>query len=344
MNTGRNWTKRLTMHPQLTGLLTKILPPWVTVFMLHRIEDQSRDIEGINQDYLRRCLQYLQRNDFEFISIEDAISFSLNGELEHKKWIAFSLDDGYEEQVRLGNQIFQEFDCPVTCFLITGFVDGTLWPWDHQLMFIARQSKRQTIRLQIDGVDHSLELGTPLTEKLLLGFVRKFAPSSAYEITARIAHAAGVDIPEAPPDNMRSANWDEIRRAEQTGMQFAAHSVSHRILSGLSNEELEQEITDSYKRVFEECSNPSPIFCYPSGKVHEFDERAFGTIQKLGAIGGISAEPGNLSSRRIRQSLNYRYAIPRMTIQERFSEFQQYVSWLQHVRENFSQSALKKYY
>jgi len=338
----RNKILDLATYPTFAECATRVLPPWVTVFMLHRMA--APGVSGIEPEHLRRCLRYLQENHYEFIDIDEAIKLAADNRLTRKRWVAFTVDDGFHDQVTTAADIFREFNCPATCFLVTGFVDGQLWPWDYQLMHIARLAGPQTIRIDIKGQQHILELGLPDTKHFLLEFMRKVAPGAAYESTQAIAHAAGIDLPVQPPADMQPASWDDVRKAELKGMRFGPHSVSHHILSKLDDEILQAEMVSSCQRLREECRNPSQLFCYPSGKANEFDIRTIKIARDLGLIGALSAEEGFLEAGKLQKYPNYRFAIPRLPIPNDFAEFKLYVSWLQHLRERVAQSPLQKFY
>jgi hypothetical protein len=331
----------MLVHPRLTTLMAQILSPWVTIFMLHRIAVPELGIAGTSSEYLRKCLAYLRKNNYALISVEEAIDLALERRLSHHKWVAFSVDDGFDEQVSLGSKIFAEFDCSASCFLITDLVDGKLWPWDYKLMYIAATASARTIQIEVEGKSHSIALGQADTQKFLLDFVRRVAPSSASALVKKIADTAEIDIPQEPPVNFRGATWNEVRAAEKLGMRFGPHSTSHHLLSSLDDTMLEREITVSTKRLEEECANPLRVFCYPSGKADEFDKRAFALMQKLNFKGALSAEEGFLSSQKIHRVANYRYAIPRLPLPHNFDEFKRYVSWAQYAREHLARSPLE---
>ncbi len=340
----RRFLKKIVSANALNKFANQWLPPSVTVFMLHRMANPAMGIAGTDPEYLRRCLRYLQQCNFEFISIEDAIVRSIENRLEKKRWIAFSLDDGFTEQINVAGPIFREFNCPVTCFLITGFVDGTLWPWDYQLMYLAQQSTHQIIEVRIADKNYQLELGTPETKELLRSFVRQVAPNLAHDVVQLIASAANINIPPLPPKNMRATTWEEVRAMEKLGMRFGAHSVSHRILSSLDDASLEHEISQSINRLAVECEHPAQVFCYPRGKINEFDRRAIKIVSRHELAGALSAEPGYLDSKKVQAHPNYRYVIPRLPFPNDFDELKLYVSWAQYVRELMAEDPLQKFY
>ncbi|HET8709919.1 MAG TPA: polysaccharide deacetylase family protein [Spongiibacteraceae bacterium] len=340
----KNILRHTVTYPRLTDWVTKLLPPSVTIFMLHRLAVPELGVEGIATDHLRNCLDYLQKNNYRFISIEDAVRRALANQLGKEKWVAFSLDDGFEEQVRLGAEIFQEFDCPVTCFLVTDFVDGKLWPWDYKLMHLARTATAQTIHVVIDDASHTIEMGRDDTEAFLLRFARQIAPESVTHAVQLIATQAGVDIPEMPPPEMQPTTWHAVREAEKKGMRFGPHSASHFILARTRDATLQDEIKSSSRRIRQECAQPAEVFCYPSGKVDEFDDRAIAAVRAQGLLGAVSAEPGYLEQSTIQQSDNYRFVLPRLPLPDNRAEFTLYVSWAQRVRERLAHTPLQQFY
>src|SRR5690606_33508471 len=122
----------------VNGIAKQLLPDWVTVVMLHRLAVPEAGVEGLSPALLEQCLDYLCEEGYRFISLEDAARRALDGTLGREKWVAFSLDAGFTEQVMLAGDIFAKFNCPSTCFLLTGFIDGDLWQWEHQLIYLLK--------------------------------------------------------------------------------------------------------------------------------------------------------------------------------------------------------------
>jgi len=340
----RNIIRNAVIYPGLTNLAAKILPPSVTIFMLHRIAAPEFGVPGIAPNYLRQCLHHLKANNYRFIAIEDAITRALRGELTKEKWVAFSLDDGFEEQVRLGAEIFGEFDCPSTCFLVTDFVDKKLWPWDYKLMYLAKQSQPQVVNIKVGNAIHRLELGLPNTEAFLLKFARQFAPQQVADAVSAIAKQANIELPEMPPTEMQPTNWSAVRTAEKLGMRFGPHSASHFILARTETETLKDQIERSTQRIRKECTAPANIFCYPSGKADEFDSRAITAARELGLIAALTAEPGYLEQSSLLLHTGYRFALPRLPLPEDIDELKLYVSWAQRARELIAPTPLQQFY
>ena len=104
--------------------------------MLHRITVEGQQYTGTTPDHLRRCLSYLKKTGYTFVSLEELILALKNQTALPDKPVVFTMDDGFYDQAEIGIPIFLEFECPVTMFLISGMLDGDLWPWDDQVVYL----------------------------------------------------------------------------------------------------------------------------------------------------------------------------------------------------------------
>lgn len=101
-------------------------------------------------------------------------------------------------------------------------------------------------------------------------------------------------------------NWQEIKEAAECDISIGAHTISHRILSGLSNSELEKEIAESKNKIEQRLGKRVISFAYPIGKKQHYClEKCIPILKKnsfklaVTTIGGFNAielkqEPFNL--------------------------------------------------
>jgi peptidoglycan/xylan/chitin deacetylase (PgdA/CDA1 family) len=61
-------------------------------------------------------------------------------------------------------------------------------------------------------------------------------------------------------------SWDEVRELARAGMTVGSHTVNHRILSELSDEEVERELRSSKQTIERELGTPCLHFCAPRGR------------------------------------------------------------------------------
>ena len=94
--------------------------------MMHRMACHNTGGEGHEPDLLRFSLEFLHKHNFNFVTIDDIAHAVAAGNTLPPKSIAFTIDDGYFDQVDIAADIFAEYDCPATFYVSTGFVSGDL--------------------------------------------------------------------------------------------------------------------------------------------------------------------------------------------------------------------------
>lgn len=92
-------------------------------------------------------------------------------------------------------------------------------------------------------------------------------------------------------------NWEEIQEMSNHGFAIGAHTISHRILSTLSRQEIEKEISGSKYEIESKLGKDVLSFAYPRGKNTDFaDGTCFPVLQSCGfklgvtTIGGANAQ------------------------------------------------------
>jgi peptidoglycan/xylan/chitin deacetylase (PgdA/CDA1 family) len=313
----------------------------IPLFMLHRMTHASQPENGkTTSRHLRRCLQYLVRNKYNFISLEKLVLTLRNGEALPPKPVVFTLDDGYVDQAEIAVPIFLEFNCPVTFFVITGMLDRTLWPWDARVSWIIETTGKTSLNTTISGKPVNLNLGRSherrLARRLLHNHIREASAADMPEILLQLAGDADVVIPQEAPDAYRPLSWEMARQLEQDGVQFAPHSVTHNILSRLGRESQKSEIRESWRTMTNELARPLKIFCYPTGRAQDFGHREIETLKSNGFLGAVTTIPGVYKSEYPTEQ--HIYSLPRFSLPHSMGEFMQYCSWIESTRGNYLQS------
>lgn len=96
------------------------------------------------------------------------------------------------------------------------------------------------------------------------------------KIYQRLGPQNGVD------DTRYVLNWKEILEMKDAGIEFGSHTVSHPILSCLSNSEVERELVESKMKIEEQLGEECIAFSYPNGGKGDFGEREISLLEKIG--------------------------------------------------------------
>lgn len=305
------------------------------IFMLHRISQPGQPQDGrTDPAYLRNCLDYLLENRYQLLSLEDIITaINLNTPLPPKS-VCFTMDDGYVDQAKIAAPIFLEYNCPVTFFIITEMLDQTSWPWDAQVSWIIESSKSDTlyssdIVKQLD-LNHNEISNKREFRREIQNAIKKIDAEIIPGIMQQLADAAAITMPASPPDNFQPMTWDNARQLEKQGIRFAPHSVSHNILSRLSQKAMEREVRESWQTINYELENPLKVFCYPTGRTMDFGEREIDILIKDNYLGAVSTTPKFvMNNKKSRDSI---YSLPRLSLPNDMTDFIQYCSWVESIK------------
>ena len=268
---------------------------FATIFMLHRMESNELGTTGHRVADLRKTLQALRDDGVRFMAVEDLMLAVREKTVPDGPIASFTVDDGFVDQTDIAGPVFAEFDCPATYFLISGFLDGYLWPWDSQVDYVFRRCRRDKVELEVLGKPVSLYFQTDAHRHAGRRAFREFLKTLPHEyldgILRDLSVAADVDIPHEPPAMYTPASWESVRRLREKGIRFAPHTVSHRIVSQMSDRDARFEVEHSYARVRDETGVCDRVFAWPNGKNVDFGSRETDVLAELGFIGSVNTEP-----------------------------------------------------
>ncbi len=247
------------------------------------------------------------------------------------KSVIFTIDDGFEEQITLGGELFARYDIPLTCFVITDFIDGKLWSWDDQLHYMIKNTPLMSLALRDQaGVVINLDCssGTKKMEatRWMQIHLKNSDQTSIYELVKGYYPLAEVDIPTSPPFGYRPTSWDAVRRFTQQGHRIAPHSKTHRMLARLSDEESRDEIAGSIQRVREMVSESCAVFAYPTGRRQDYGQREIETLKE----NGIHHAVDTVAEHAVASSAPF--ALPRFPLPDYSANFLQYLTYIELLK------------
>ena len=327
---------RLLLVPRLPSLVRHLQGDHATIFYLHRVRDGDPRVTGIEAKCLRSGLAYLRRNRYELISLTELFR-RLEGDGPRLRGaVAFTIDDGYLDQAELAGPIFSEFDCPVTAFVATGFLDGIAWLWWDKAEYVFSNTRRTSLAVELGGTEVRYDLsrgaGPRWANADFVARCKVVSDAEKHRAIARLAEQAEVDLPSAAPSRYAPMTWDHVRSLERRGMTFGAHSVTHPILSRTETEQATMEITESWRRVREEARHPVPIFCYPNGHDSDFGEREVAIVRKLGFVGALSSRAGFVDAASFQRGADGPFTIMRQPFPEDLSVLAQYAGGIERLK------------
>ncbi len=270
------------------------------ILCLHRVvpaDERSSFLENraleITPETLREILEWIRARGLDPIAL-DAVPERL-AHPRRGKFIAFTFDDGYRDNLTHALPIFREFEVPFTVNVTTGFISGNATPWWYALegLLVARD------RLAFRWKDQPCEFRCH----------GEAARESAFSELAHLIRAAGGqeqrDLLDAifSAENARQLdyakslilNWREVRTlAADPLVSIGAHSVEHHTLANLTLAEAAAEMSDSKRDLEAHFESEIRHFAYPFGGRNAAGLREFALAKKCGFTTAVTTATGNL--------------------------------------------------
>lgn len=335
----KNVALRALTLPFLTPRYRGSMRNRATIFMLHRFRSPELGNSGHDPGVLRGLLNYLRANQYALLPLDELFSGLRGNGDPLERAVAFTLDDGYVDQATVAAPIFREYDCPVTTFVTTGFLDGALWQWWDQIEFIFQNTPHRTLGISLGERELVYTLGSG-GERVhaALHFVEHCKTADHEQRAlgiAALSQRAEVDLPASPPPRYAPMSWSQLRECEERGMSFGAHTVSHPLLSQLSKSESRDEIGHAWERLGTQARQPMPIFCYPNGRTCDFGIREIEILRELGLHGALTAEAGHATVHAFGRDEDAPFQVPRLPFSDQLDRLIFMVSGGERIAELF---------
>jgi len=188
--------------------------------------------------------------------------------------VVITFDDGYADILYWAKPLLEQYQIPATVFMVTGYLGREFW-WDElERTLVSPVTLPEELSLSINGetfrwisenTAHNNISDT--RKKLLLSLYRLLLPLSSAQRQAaivKISHWAGIKTDDRPQH--RALTSDELLELSNGGLiDVGSHTITHSVLSRLSNNEQSIEIQQSKVYLEELLGRPITKFSYPNG-------------------------------------------------------------------------------
>ncbi len=327
---------RLVTNKLLGRLVNRVFGVHVTIFVLHRSESNEGAYNGTSPALLEECLQYAQRHQFEFASVDELVEMARRGERLRRPTLCFTLDDGYQDQLDDFVPILLQYKAKPTLYVITDLVDQADWPWDAKLAFIIWKSSGNFSQFRFETrsipVDLSSVAGRTETRHRLNAFIKSLNADQVARCMAAVVDQFAVDLPVAAPPQYTPITWPRLREFEAQGLRIGSHGQTHLTPNMLSDSAVLGELMHANARLSAEIANPSRVFCYPSGTAADFSAKHEPLVQQAGFIGTVSCISRTTTAAQIEAGP---FHIHRIGFPNQLNAFARYASWVEFLRDKW---------
>lgn len=313
--------------------MQKLLPQYVTIFMLHRASPSNGAYLGTCPKLLDNCLNYAKKNNYQFLSIDEVVKMAIEGKSTSRPSLCFTLDDGFSDQLFELIPVLLKYEAKPTFFVLADFISQLNWPWDAKISYIIANTKTNEDFFKFEGTQFSLDFTSQekriATRRKIVQYAKTIDPNGLNRLLAALENQFNIAIPEKAPQQYSSPTWEQLRKFENDGLHVGSHACSHRVFSSLSLEDVKEEMQRAKSILNREINNPSSVFCYPSGTARDYHNEHAKLVENLGYQAAVSANPGNPTFIDIKNDL---FNIKRHSFPKSMDYFVRYTSWIEYLR------------
>jgi peptidoglycan/xylan/chitin deacetylase (PgdA/CDA1 family) len=254
------------------------------VLNYHRIGNAAEcqydsGVFSANEEQLSEEIAFLKRN-FHIVKLAEVLETVEGKQKPHEAQVLLTFDDGYIDNFTKAFPILRAHGVQAVFFIPTMFIGTNHFTWWDRIAFIVKGSLKTFVSLPYpsprqfdlarDGKCHVIDE--------LLSMYKSGDVGDPDRFLGTLEEA--FDAPSPQSTDRCFMNWDEVRALARGGMSIGAHSHTHEILAGLSEERQLEEVTKSKALLEDHLGTVVNALAYPVGLRNSFSSTTQAAAQK----------------------------------------------------------------
>jgi len=267
----------------LTALSRHITRNRPAILMYHGLTNNpgTQDWTQVPIDDFRNQMRHI-RESYHPVALSRLVMALENGRIEPHS-VAVTFDDGYQSNYELACPILREFDIPATIFVTSGFISQpekhNRYLWPDFITAMLKTHEGHTLDLGKYGLDQ-YDLTSPrniyASREAICQRLKSIAAAGTNRIIVDLYEKYGGGLDHDRFVDYRPMTADQIRELASGGLiTIGAHSRSHSILSRLSPDKLEDEITGCKHDLKALSGVEVNEFAYPNGRWEDINRDVY---------------------------------------------------------------------
>ncbi|TAN17334.1 MAG: polysaccharide deacetylase [Rhizobiaceae bacterium] len=272
------------------------------IFTLHHVLPQKETgkftpnaILSVTPEFLETAIVTARQAGLTPVHLHDLPAL-LADPSDKRKFIAFTLDDGYRDNAEFAAPVFRRHGVPHTIFITAGFVERSRSLWWETAEALTR--KASSFRFNFGGGPETVDAGTTARKyaafERLASFIQATDEDDAVRRVESAALSNGIDPVEIIDDLVMDAA--ELRHLAEDDplVHFGAHTLTHVNLRRVDDARLQSEIEGSADAVEKYVGCRPRSFSYPYGWSSAVGEREAAAAADAGFAAAVTTQPGVL--------------------------------------------------
>ncbi len=214
-------------------------------------------------------MEFISKN-FEVKSAEDAY-FKQHD--KRKPIAVITFDDGFFNNYSHAFPILKKYNIPATIFLSTSFIDSNNTIWFCKIIQYIESRTDEVVIWKGQSISIKTSSDKRLASSIIQADIKKLHPA---EINGELNCLYGFsgNIIDYTKTSFGMLTKESIKEMQDSKLvTFGAHTHNHVILSRLSENECELEVTNSIEKVKILTGKECKMFAYPNGGKDDYDDR-----------------------------------------------------------------------
>jgi peptidoglycan/xylan/chitin deacetylase (PgdA/CDA1 family) len=286
-----------------SGLYKLMAPRWQgvgVIYMLHQIGEPPKsrfapnNLLTVTPEFLEDTIKQTLDMGLDVVSLDEAHKRLTTG-AAGRRFVSFTFDDGYRDNLVHAYPIFKKYQLPFTIYIPSSYPDGAAELWWIALEKVIAQNDQ--IRCQYDGVETTLVCATVaekwLTYLKLYWYFRRIDETKMRAMVRDLCDRYDVDMAGISRDLLM--NWDEVRTlANDPLVTIGAHNQNHFAVAKLTPDEARQEIEKGIKGLQAKLGTDILHYAFPYGDEASAGPRDFDIAASFGLRTATTTRKGVL--------------------------------------------------
>lgn len=301
------------------------------IFTLHHVRPDSGQafspnaILSITPEFLETVIQAVLQAGMVPVHVHDLPELLRNNP-DNKRFVCFTLDDGYRNNAEYAAPIFMKYNIPFTIYITAGFAEHNRILWWETVEHLLRI--RHQLEFDFGTGLEVLNLNTTAQKQAAFTrfayYVDENDEDAAVAKIANLAQQCRFDPLQLTADLVMDRQaLLQLQQAAGELVHFGAHSLKHLNLNHITDQRAKEEIKGSAKWLVNNLGKAPKSFSYPYGWKSAVNERDCEFVREAGFAVGVTTQPGMLEA----ASMARAYDLPRVSLNGYFQK-QHYVKAL----------------
>jgi peptidoglycan/xylan/chitin deacetylase (PgdA/CDA1 family) len=256
-----------------------------------RLRNYTR--KHIDVDYFASVLREL-RGVGSPVSMDRILEAAEGRDQLPRKAFAITFDDGFANNLHVAAPVLSDMRIPATFYVTTNFIERGYMPWVDRIEWALERVERGTLRLPWGERTFTADADRIAMMEEMRKSIKSDPRADGDALADDVQRQLGFALTSVSPHSLdRKLTWREVAQlAASDDFIVAGHSHTHRILSYLSEDELEADIATSMRLLKERAGLESRHYAYPEGLSYCFSENVIAALKRHGVACCPSAEDG----------------------------------------------------